>query len=266
LPLDIISGLLGRALTHDSVADLLARVGMALADEKDFERRTGRPAPDLNGVSIRAALNKGGLRIPEEYTAAEIEAQRRRSAIYSDFMPIANAMNEYARLCSVAERYDLMLRTPVPQSPSESTIENVKFRPAEGDQQLRLLRIVAHELGRTTFRPTLTDTIRLAREPATVDLRRMMDIWLQRLYAGDERELLRIQHEIRQASGHLAKLPSVQTVGRATAIIGVPVAVAEMLLALPPVLGLSIATVGLLANRAEDRKLETYKWATFGGI
>jgi hypothetical protein len=265
LPLDTVSGLVGRNISKQEMEDLLTRVNMALSEESEYERRTGKTAPNLYEIDIRSMFNKAGLMIPSEYTEQEIAEQRRRNVVYSDFSPIAAAIQEYVMLASVAEKYELLVKTPILQGRASTSFLNPKYEPNAADAELVLFRIVAQELGRTTFRPSLAGSLVLASEPATASLRDMLSIWYSRLASGDTEELRRIQSEINTASAALKKLSGVRTLGTITTLLAVPISIAELILQLPPVLGISVSSVGVFANRREASTLAAYRWATYGG-
>ncbi len=265
LPLDIMSGLVGRIITEPELGDILTRVNQALKEEQEFERSTGRSAPNITQADIFSFLNRTGLGIPLEYTNQELQEQRHRNAIYSEFAPIVNAMQEYARLASVAKKFKLMVKTPILHGQASTSFLNPRFESQANDAELVLFRIVAQQLGRTTFRPSLAGSLTLSSESATASLREMLSFWHSQLASGDSSELRRIQREISNASAALSRLSGVRTLGTITTLLAVPISVAEFILQLPPVLGISVSSIGILACKSEEKTLNTYHWASYGG-
>lgn len=86
----------------------------------------------------------------------------------------------------------------------------------------------------------------------------------EELPGGDEAKLKAIQKDIKQAKKAMNKLSGTITLGTITTWISVPVAVAELILALPPVLGISIGVLGKITSAKEMRTKHKYKWFMYG--
>ena len=265
LPLDVMCGLIGKEIPEPDFRELLARVGAALSEESDFERSAGKSAPNILQADLRNALNTIGLEIPERYSAGEIADQRARNLIYSEFAPIAGAIQEYSTLASIADRFGLLVKTPILRTTTPTSLMNPKFEARANDSEVVLFRIVAQQLGRTTSRPSLAGSLSLASEPETARLREMLALWYSHLASGNAGELRRIQLEISSASEALKRLSGVRTIGLITTLIAVPALAAEHILHLGPALSMTIASLGVLALRSEERTRQTYLWASYGG-
>lgn len=265
MPLDVVAGLVGRIITEAELIGIHGRVQHALGEEREYEERNKKPVPNLLQEDILRVMTRNRLTNPSEYTDEDIEAQRHRSAVYKEFSPIASAIQEYARLTSVAERFGLMVKTPMLQGQSSTSFLNPKFEAGTDDSELVLFRIVAQQLGRTTFRPSLKGSLALASESATKSLREMLSIWYARLATGDSGELQRIQKEINRATKELKRRSEVQNLGVITTLLAVPISAAEYILQLPPVLGISVSSLGLMACRNDEKILNSYRWASYGG-
>jgi hypothetical protein len=268
LPVEMISGLTGNKITEDAMRDLVTRVRVCQAEELHFERVSGKKAPDLMKEQltqiIGRAVRRGG-EVPSDYSDAELEAQRRRNAVYRELSPIINAMQEYARLAKLADKFGLLVRTPILDSSVSGPALTPDFNPGDVDAEVAIFRIVAHQLGRTTYRPSLAGSLELANESATQSLREMLPFWYARLAEGDEQELRRLQTEINLASAALKDLYGVRTLGKITTWLALPVSAIEMLLSLPPVLGTTVSLAGFLAWRKDDQVTRKYRWASYGG-
>lgn len=268
LPIEMISGLAGKEITEEAMHNLVTRVRMCVAEERHYEVASGKKAPDINQEQIKEIMGKFFARggpFQRDYTAAELEAQRRRNAVYNEFSPFISAMHEYARLAKVADKFGLLVRTPILNSSVPGPSLTPFFDPSKVDAEVAIFRIVAHELGRTTYRPSLVGSLKLAKQSATQALREMLPLWYARLAEGDESELRRLQAEISQASKALENLSGVRTLGKITTWLALPVAAVEMLTAVLPVLSTTVSLAGFLGWRKDDQISKKYHWASYGG-
>lgn len=266
LPVEMISGLLGRTITEDAMLDIVLRVRETLNEQQHFERNSGKPAPSVSSEGFRRILQRVmRVNLASDYTEAELDAQRRRDLVYEEFTPIVSAMQEYARLARVADRFGLLVRTPILDAPVPGPSLGSGFDPRAGDAEIAIFRIVAHQLGRTTFRPSLKGSLELANESATASLREMLPFWYARLAEGDEGELRRIQGEISEASAALKSLSEVRTLGKVTTWLAIPISAVETIFSLPPVLGVTVSLVGYLSSRKDQQVSAKYHWASYGG-
>ena len=268
LPVEMISGLTGNEITEDAMRDLVTRVRVCQAEEREFERAFGKKAPNLMQEQmaqiIGRVMTRGG-EVPSNYSEAELEAQRRRNDVYRQFSPIISAMQEYARLAKLADNFGLLVRTPILNSSVSGPALTPDFNPGRVDAEVAIFRIVAHQLGRTTYRPSLAGSLELANESATQSLREMLPFWYTRLAEGDEQELRRLQKEINLASAALKGLSGVRTLGKITTWLALPVSAVEILLNLPPVLCTTVSLAGFLGWRKDDQVSRKYRWASYGG-
>lgn len=266
LPVEMISGLLGRTVTEGEMFDIVSRVRESLAEQQHFELSSGKPAPDLTRENMTRIIERAmRVKPSSDYTESELGGQRQRNLVYGEFSPILSAMQEYARLAKVAGRFGLLVRTPIPDSFVPSPTLATRFDPHASDAEVAIFRIVAYQLGRTTFRPSLKGSLELANESATASLREMLPSWYARLSGGDERELCLIQGEIGKASAALKSLSGVRTLGNLTTWLAIPISAIETISALPPIVGVSVSLVGYLSSRKEQLVSAKYHWASYGG-
>ena len=158
----------------------------------------------------------------------------------------------------------MLLKTPVFSECCQAQVVNPKYARGLESDALVLFRVAATELGRTTYRGTITGCLELANDPATVALREQIATWQLSLAAGDESGLRAAQIEIKRATTALSRLSGVRTVGTITTWLSVPAALTELLLGLPPVLGISVGVVGKIASAREMAVSRKYKWASYG--
>ena len=267
LSLDIIAGLV-RAAGHDiPVSEYGPRADAAqraLQEAEEYTKQTGKEPPSLFSKQIIDALNKANLQIPHEYSEEEYEAQRKRNEKYSAFAPLGKAVDEYISVAQLASKHHMLVKTPHFAECGQKQLMNPKFIGGPSSNELVLFRIVATELGKTTFRPTIKGCLELARDPATVALRNQLSAWQTELAAGGESTLRSIQSEIKKANTALSKLSGVQTIGTLTTWLSVPVTSVELMLSLPPVLGISVGVVGKVSSGASLAISRKYKWAMYG--
>ena len=260
IPLGVISGLIGRPVSDGELHETMENARAALAEERDFENTSGRKPPNI----LQEMLG-GMLKNPSQYTEEEINAQKARNSVYSTCMPFVKALEEYSALANVATKYGILLGTPLLASDTAASIINPNFVPQDHDSEVVLFRVVCNELGRTPFRSTLEGTLQLSQEPATKALREMLHIWHSRLACGDEQELRKVKLEIAQATEALRNLDSVRTAGRVTTWLAIPVALFELVMSIPPIIGVTVSSIGIFAIDKEQRVQQQYLWATYGG-
>jgi hypothetical protein len=267
LSLDIIAGLV-RAAGHDiPTSEFGPRADAAEAaakEEDEYVRQSGKEAPSMVSKQLIDILNKINLGIPHDYTEEEYEAQRRRNEKYKAFAPIGAAIAEYLAVAQLAAKHDMLLKTPQFSEAGQTQLINPNFVAGAASDELVLFRVVATQLGKITFRPTIKGSLALARDPATIALREQLQLWQTELPSGDEAQLKAIQKEIDQANRAMSRLSGVETVGTITTWLSVPVAIAELVMALPPVLGISIGVVGKVSSASAMAITRKYKWAMFG--
>jgi hypothetical protein len=264
LPIEVVCGLLRTNMPSQRVLNAATRTQAALEHEAAFERTTGRKAPNLGIETNRSWMHHDG-RTTTHYTDEELVQQRHRNSIYATFAPIAEAMDEYARIATLAARFKLMVKTPMIDEPGASIV-NPRFSPSATGSELILFRNIAPNLGRTTCGRSIAGTLELARNPASVRFREMMGYWYASLSAGDEQELQRVQREIELATSAQSRLTGARLLGSLSTMIAVPVTVAKLLLGLPPTLGLTLSAVGLISAKKDGAAKDTFKWVTYGGM
>lgn len=264
LSLDIIAGLV-RAAGHDiPISEFGPRadaVKAALDEEEEYVRQSGKKAPSLFSKQLIDILDLGN---PHEYTDEEYEAQRKRNDKYKAFAPIGRAVEEYLAVAQLAAKHDMLIKTPQFPEAGQAQIINPNFVSDAASDELVLFRIVATRLGKITFRPTIKGSLELARDPATIALREQLQLWQTELPSGDEAQLKAIQKEINKANTAISRLSGVETIGTITTWLSVPVAFVELLMSLPPVLGISVGAVGKVSSASALAITRKYKWAMFG--
>lgn len=268
LPIEMISGLMGKEITEKAMSELVSRMRATIEEERQYEATSGKKAPDIDREEIRELIAKRVMRnslFQRNYSEAEIESQRRRNAVYREFSPVVNAMQEYARLAKIADKFGLLVRTPILNSTVPGPSLTPTFDPSKIDAEVAIFRIVAHQLGRTTYRPTLAGSLKLADHSATKALREMLPLWYTRLAEGDAGELQRLQSEISQASTALESLSDVRTLGKVTTWLALPVAAVELFLAAVPIVSTTVSLAGFLGWRKDEQVSKRYHWASYGG-
>lgn len=268
LSLYMIAGLT-RAAGHEiPVSEIEARahaVQIALQEEENFTIRTGRKAPNLMEKQIRNFLNEASfLEIPHDYSEHEYEEQRQRNEKYSEFSPIANALSEYMAVSELATKHNMLIKMAYFPEFGQQQLLNPNFLREPSSEELVLFRIVSNELGKTTFRPTIKDCLKLAQDPATIALREHLVKWHAELASGEESTLQSIKAEIQTASAALSKLRGVQTAGSITTWLSVPVSVVELIFSLPPLLSISVGIAGKMCSAGSAATKKKYRWAMYG--
>lgn len=262
LSLEVLAGMLlaaGHPMSIEEIQRRATAAQDAFREQTEFSNRTGKEPPSEIGRMIREFLD-----VPEEYTNAEYEAQRRRNEIYSAFRPVGEAVKEFQRTSYLASKHGLTLRTPVLSANTDHMLLNPRFSLPPDSDQFVLFRVVATGLGKLTYRPTLRDSIKLAKDPATAALRDFLTAWKNELANTDIDAALKLQSEIKRATDALAKLQTVNNVGTITTWLSVPISAVEFMFGLPPVLGVSVGLVGKGASATSTFVSRKHRWAMFG--
>jgi hypothetical protein len=264
---EIIAGLVRAAGEdiHPSRFRQIADAAIAARTEEDeYVARSGKEPPSLIKKGITDVLNQIGLEIPGHYTEEEYEAQCRRNEKYRAFAPIGAALDEYLSVAQSATRHNMVLKTPQFSDAGQTQLVNPNFVAGASSNELILFRVVASQLGKTTFRPTIRGCLALSRDPATVALREQLELWKKMLPEGGEDQLKVVQREIGQAQKAISRLSGVETVGTIATWLSVPVATTELMLALAPVLGISVGVAGKVSSATVTAVTRKYEWAMFG--
>lgn len=267
LSLDIIAGLIRAAgcnIPPSQFGPLADAALAALEEEEEYIRKTGKEAPNLMSKQFIDIFNKANLQIPHKYSDDEYEAQRLRNERYTAFKPVGDALSEYLSVVKSAETHNMLVKTPQFPDAGLNQLTNPQFVKGDQSEELILFRIVAEHLGKTTYRPTITGSLQLAKDPATVALREQLQLWRNELPKGNEQQLKAIQKDILHAQKSLSRLSGIQTIGTITTWLGVPVGIAELILSLPPVLGYTAIIVGKISSAETMDVMHQYKWAMFG--
>lgn len=262
----IIGGMLrgsGYDIPEDEFQPRLDRCFAALKEEEDYEAKHHRKLPSAIEMPIYRFFRRGRDPRPEDLNEEELQAQEARHRVYQEASPLLNCMNEYLDLAAIAQSQNTLLTTPI--HPTNDTILAAPPEPVEGEApEIALVRIVAHGLGKLSFRPTLRESLALARDPATVALREELPMWLDELATGNIGRAELVQREIGRATKGL-KVASVGSgISNLTTWVGVPIGVVELLLGLPPSLGLTVSAIGTGGAATAAKLSRKYHWATFG--
>jgi hypothetical protein len=264
---DIVAGLVrasGNDIPIHEYQQRAVEAKKALEGEEEFTRRTGKSPPDLFQKNIIDFVNRAKLEVPYEYSDEEYAEQEQRQEKYLRFEPIARAMNEYVELCTLAEKHRYLVKTPILNEGGDNILDNPNYHSLGAIDEAVLFRIVGRELGKTTYRPTLKGSLDLAREPATAALRSQLSSWCSNLASGNVEELKKIRQEIKKATKALQRLPAIIMAGTITTWLSIPASLVETMFGLPPVLGLSVSAVGVVASAVAKARNDKYRWAMFG--
>jgi hypothetical protein len=262
----IIGGML-RARRYDIPEDefqpRLDRCHAALKEQEEYEASHNRKLPSPIQMEIYRFVLRGLPPCPGDFTEEELHAQETRHRIYQDASPILECMTEYLDLAVIAHTQNTLLTTPV-----EATADTVLTPPpipAEGAApEIALVRIVARDLGKLSFRPTLRESLALARNPATVALREQLPVWLDELAAGNIGRAELVQREIAQATRALKIAAVGSAVSNLTTWAGLPLLALDSLVGLPASLGLAVSIIGTGGLAASEGIKHQYRWVTFG--
>ena len=200
------------------------------------------------------------------YAEAVVQQAKQRAEVFNRAAPIYNAFLEYAQAIDVAKQTNALVHTlnhpaSLPSTSSFFTTPETIERPTK----IALLRITARKLGKLPYRATLRESLALARDPVTRELRAQLNMWLSELQAGNVSIIEKMERDIAKATTALSRAYIGRRIGTLTTWLGVPTVVAEMILGLPlPYLGISITAVGAAAASYEDEQIKKHGWATFG--
>lgn len=270
LSLRIIAGMLASEGFAELAQDPMASIEAFNRAERariEFKERTGKELPkfgppssaDSSGLDMgRKFFQKNDYTQQEYEEAAPIRKQRKQNA------PVRDCITEYELLSTIASEQNALLRTPVLPKAADPSIASLLSPEVSLPAAVRLFRIAVTGLGKLPFRNTLTETLTLARDPATIALRQNIEEWLIAFSNTNEQDLQMISRDIATASEALSRLGHWRVVAAFCTWIALPVGIAEAFLQLPPVLSSSISVVGMAA---ESRKLLTEKkcrWVRFG--
>jgi hypothetical protein len=154
-------------------------------------------------------------------------------------------------------------RSPRSYGPQESPTMLQPDIPLE-TSETALLRVVTERLGRLPYRPSLRDSITLARSSAAIDLRKLLHQWAAELPNGATSQLAAIEGEVRKAMRALAAAQEAAAGSRLITYIGGAATLLSPALHIPPEAGFSVVIVGLGCQLVADRLHKKYNWAAFG--
>lgn len=268
VPAESLLGMLhARGILVD-IPEVMRRIeasSKALEEEEAFKRSTGKVSPtSIEGAIARAMV--GLLRSGEPFTEEEIAAQEKRNRTYEATSPILDSITEFLKMRKAANEDGLMTRTalfsaggsfiPPPSVPRSELITD----------PVKMLRVVAGELGRLTFRPTLKESLTLRKDPATLALRERLRDWLHALQGAEVDHLARIRSDIIKARKSLMRGRVAGKIGDAATWLAAPAAVADVLLTLPGILGGATTVVAISSLTWRNSAERKHRWAMFGGL
>jgi hypothetical protein len=269
IPREVLLGMLaarGQPLTEQQVVARVDALKIAVAEQEGFETRTGKTPPTSWGRVVVQGLRKAGIDVPSEYTDAEYEEQARRDQIYSEVQLVVDCITEYHRIVDASSTSRALIRAPLMAATGGFVPAKLGGPNEAGGDSLVLLRVVAAELGRLTFRPTLRETLRLARDPATKALRDRIAAWLTAISTGHLDDLAPIRKEVAKAALALERANSAGQVSNVATWISLPATIADALLNLPGVLSGAATGAGVTALTTQAVLRRTYRWAMFGSL
>ena len=264
---NIISDMLlsrGYSIPENEFEERLEKARQALNEADAYVNKTGEELPSLFSIRLREMLTRGGLAFDNEFSREEIETVERHQKAYDAAKPILDCMVEYIQLLTIAERENVLFRIPsnaTPSLPVEDKLVDVEKFESES---VALLRIVANKLGKLSTRDTLTESLELSGHPNTVALRKKIFEWKDYLSNGNIDKVEFVQKEVSEATSELSKLSLAKNIGRITTYLSVPVSMVELLLFMPPALGITTTLVGFGTQAIVDIQEKRYRWAMFG--
>jgi hypothetical protein len=108
---------------------------------------------------------------------------------------------------------------------------------------------------------TTTDLFRVQQNPALMDFREMFWLWMDSLSKGDNLES-RMRQEVAKANRALKKVETCQSIGKWLTYLAIPVALAEILIAIP-VISSAMTITSIALDKYGDKLRENASWLSF---
>lgn len=273
LPVDIISGMLLGVGTSIPVSEFLPRLAAAeatLAEVEEHRLTHGKDLPTelqvFTAAVIRSAAGKGfDLNLPPDgYTQAELDLARRNREAYAAARPIVDCGIEFSNLVTAAGNGSTLVKTPFVEPTAQLVPGSPPNLRTGIPNEIGLFRVVATDLGKLTHRHTLRDTLKLSREAATTSLREHLPIWLDQLSQQDISGTELVQKEIKRAADELERISGLTTARRIMGYFAIPVDLLELILQLPPILGISLELISRGLEIKERSVTNRNRWLAFG--
>jgi hypothetical protein len=263
LPVEIIDAMLvaqGYDIPSEEFFLRLKNTYGVLQRHDAYFKKLGKPSPNIGDRIVSSwGLNS-------KYSKRDFEVADELQSAWRTSEPIFDAMTEYGMLATqCAHSGDLLGIPSLPTSPFEiaNPIPTERKITDTESYELCLFRIAAECLGTLPRGRTLKDSIRLANEPAMVDLRTHLLDWKSELVSGNLDALEIIQREVQDANTALSNAGKWDTVGNVVTWLSGPIVLGELLQQAPPVLGFTVATLGKYASIRSGKSKSKYHWATF---
>lgn len=268
--LSIINSSRKEKFSKKQVSNILRDGLNAVKEQLNFERTSGKSAPDIGGVQqlMTEVFNKAGLVIPDQldnYTKYELEAQKKRNRIYRKASPILNGLTEFIDVTESAKRNKAFAKFATPGR-IYKTKSAIKF----DNRAMAIFKIIADGLGKMTHRNTLTESIELSTNEATAALRIYINELVQNIENLNEREIQKIRKEVSKALTVLAKNKDFNKDARFFTYVGLPVSVLGSLGFVSPVIGsavtiggIAISLLGVINTKVNQDVEDSHRWATF---
>lgn len=152
-----------------------------------------------------ASIAQGVLVPPPGFNHEDMELLSRYEDAKKAFSPIARVFSEYQSQLTFSHETGALVRTAGVMSDYVNITSPIHTSPMPGSGELALFRIVAANSGKTTHVPTLRGTLQLAIAPETLELRRLLPLWLDELARQDIDAASYVQSEIEIATRALEK-------------------------------------------------------------
>lgn len=273
-PAEVIHAMLvtkGIEIPPEEFIPRLDAVAAAFKEAEEFRRRRGKSLPgtaEAIASSVIAVAERRPFDIqndpPLGYTQEDMEMAKRHRTAYDRARPIATSFDEYFKLIDVAQQGSGLVRTPSLGHRPPVSIPEIERTIPGADTPLALFRVVANQLGQLTHRSTLTATLELAGTKASMSLRELLPTWLSVIGREDMAEAEYVRREIQGCLSRKKKAQRLAKIQGASGYFTAPVALAEFLLGLPPVTGLSIELVARRLSARGREILEGTQWIEFG--
>lgn len=255
----------GMSMTSEKVVQLNSDVVLAEQACQRIEEARGQAFPNKIARIAREVIYRNQKVNWHPFTDEEMAVRYHLESAIEAWRPIRSCIEAFALTVSTAEDSGALVRLPF-DIPSE--VESAKLTKLDAHERGNhaLLAIVSNDLGRTPFRPTLRETLKLANDPATVALRQQLAIWKKALETGDERSLARIHSDISTALRGLQWAGSFSEFSRWMTVLSVPVgSLGFFVSGVPGTLpGVGVSVVGMLAQETAGALRGKYQWAMFG--
>lgn len=227
-------------------------------EQQEYTETTKKVIPGNMELAIQDILSRGKISVSKEYNAEEISLFHKWQNNFNEIRHFTNATTSFIDLYTTSVKNKSLLKIPIFSPPISNTTV------VEANEYV-VLRIVCNELGVFTHKPSLKDSLELSSELATIELRKYIDLWKDKLYDGDINSIIKIKKEIQRANYYIDKVvPLAQNTSRIVTYIGVSTSIADQFINhIAPAIGLTISIVGGVGQYASDLALANYRWAMF---